>query len=241
MKHKKSLKLVLIALSGLMVFTGCKTTEQVTQFISATTKKANHHISEMIQNLMPEMSASKKEALIAQLTNSDPDQRRAGILTITHGKPSRWKVTPELLSVLVINDQDQLVQTIAVERLVAIAPNETTVKLLGDTIKASSKSVQLVCVIGIGEIYSPMSMTILLEQLTNNEHKSVRRVAAKALGFYHNKRAVNNLITALSDDAFEVHYHARLALIDISGQDFSYDEDLWKKWVLQHGDTVFND
>lgn len=241
MKHKKYFKWVCIVLLGVVVLSGCKTTKKVHYFLSESTRKTNYHISEAILKLTPEMSDKKKQALIEQLTNNDPDERRAGIMAISHGKPGRWNVTPELLSVVVKNDRDQLVQTIAIERLVVVAPNKEVVTLLGDTIKNSSKGIQLACVIGIGEIASPKSMAILQEQLNYNDHDAVRRAAATALGSYHKKSVVNALIKALNDDAFEVYYHARLSLIAICGQDFSYDDALWKKWIMQNEDAIFTD
>ena len=114
MKHNKYFNWVCIVLLGVVVLTGCKTTKKVHYFLSESLRKTNYHISDAILKLTPEMSDKKKQALIEQLTNNDPDERRAGIMVISHGKPSRWKITPELLSVVVKNDRDQLVQTIAI-------------------------------------------------------------------------------------------------------------------------------
>lgn len=97
----------------------------------------------------------------------------------------------------------------------------------------------------------------LIEAL-NDEHWEIRETAVRTLGKLKATRAVEPLINALGDNHSFVRSDARWALNNITGKDFGYNQEKWKrywretidppklvdssfllgKWVPEHGEKV---
>ncbi len=171
------------------------------------------------------------EELAEQLASEDADLRREAVLLL--GKPSRSKAlaTPEILSVLALEDPDELVRATAIETLARIGDSETVIKILAQTSRSDSRQVRLASVKVLKGHRSDKSMEILLDRLANDEVAPVKAQAAQLLSDYRQRRVLERLLEVLTDDDFQVSYQARESLKKLTGRDFEYDAFVWKNWI----------
>ncbi len=70
--------------------------------------------------------------------------------------------------------------------------------------------------------------------------RNVRIAAARMLGHYPRKEAVQVLVAALSDRDFGVTYHAHESLVQLTGQDLGMRSDPWRRWLDETDDPFVN-
>ena len=182
------------------------------------------------QTLSPNPAISWEE-LSEQLASEDADLRREAVLLL--GKPGRSKAlaAPEILSVLALDDPDELVRATAIEVLARISDSETVISIMAQASRSDGRQVRLASVKALKGHRSDKSMEILLDRLANDEVAPVKAQAAQLLSGYRHQRVLERLLAALTDDDFQVSYQVRESLKKLTGRDFEYDLFAWKKWI----------
>jgi len=190
--------------------------------------------SMILGQLLGQTNESKYTKLIEQLNSPDADVRRETVLALSKGRASKVKSTPELLAVVALDDQDSLVKATAVETLGHFSDWPLLVDLLEKTARDESKQVRLATVNVLRSIEpDEKKQTILLSLLAEDLDSEVQGETAEVLGAYPDRRVLRGLIHAVAADDFRVSYLSRKSLVQLTGQDYQYDNDAWRTWLTQ--------
>lgn len=79
--------------------------------------------------------------------------------------------------------------------------------------------------------HAPAALDALIALVLNDSSREVRLHAARALGTFHEVRALRALIVCLRHRDFGIAYEAEHSLVRLTGQSFRYDADAWTAWL----------
>jgi len=157
------------------------------------------------------------EPLIAEMKNEDYNIRRRVASIIGYIADPR-AVEPLITA---LNDENINVQRVAAESLGRIRDPRAVEPLIRVLTEESLY------------IVMPMSSAESRIVVGKKYKGSVRWAAAKALGEIKDPRAIEPLITALSEKDINLHMFAAGALREMTGRDFGTDYSKWQEWWEQ--------
>lgn len=148
----------------------------------------------------------------------------AGIL----GKQGDPRAVDPLVSVL-LNDEKSGVRWAAVVSLGKIK-DPRAVEPLFAILKTDINRDLIVsdALIALGKIGDSRAIEYLIAALNDKKFRNHRGTIASVLGYTKDPRAVEPLIALLKDETFR--WLAAMALMEISGENFGEDPEMWKKW-----------
>jgi HEAT repeat protein len=193
-------------------------------------------ITKLIQKLLPEDPAQKRQRLLQNLSSPDADLRREGVLMLAEDEPSTWDVTLDILALMSKGDSEPQVRAAAVQVHSKLDQSETLSDVLPRAARDRSPLVRRECIKALRTRNDEESLEVLLNFLANDPEGSLRAEAAVALENYRYRKAVLGLAAALDDDEFAVIFRSRQSLLILTGKDFQYDRSEWEDWIYSAGD-----
>lgn len=193
-------------------------------------------MTQLIQKLLPESSATKQQKLLQSLGSPDADHRREGVLMLGTGEPASWDVTLEILALMSKGDPEPQVRAAAVQVHAKLDPGETLSDVLSRAARDPSPLVRRECIEALRDRNDETSLDVLLTLLAEDSEDSLRAEAAAALVNYRYHKAVLALAAALDDDEFAVLYRSRQSLMKLTSKDFEYDRSEWENWLYSAED-----
>lgn len=184
----------------------------------------------MIQKLWPGKEAQQKE-LWDKLVDKDADVRREGVYELGDKPASKWKNTPQMLSIIAQGDPDGQVRVSALAVLASLDEEVWLPQVLQTSMGDIDNAVRAKTVEIFGDRQNDEHMKNLLVMLADDPEPSIRAAVATALGNYKGRQVIRALMEGLVDDNFSVNYRSRQSLVKITGQDFGYDDHAWLQWL----------
>ena len=157
------------------------------------------------------MGAAAIDALIAGLSDDNPQVREMSAWTLSEIKEPAARVVPALITVLTDADENiRVVGSVILQNM-----GEPAVPYLIDALKAESSEIRLNVAYALGEIGVPLDTILpaLINTLTDQEW-NVRRLVVRALVTIGTP-AIDSLIQALNSDDPDLRRMAERALSDI--------------------------
>ena len=226
-KNRIRITLSLLLLAG--VGGGCS---------SYQTEDDGNPIAKLIQKLLPEDPAQKRQRLLQNLSSPDADLRREGVLMLGAGESADWDVTMEILALMSKGDTEPQVRAAAVQVHAKLDQSEKLSDVLTRAARDRSPLVRRECIGALRTRNDEESLEVLLNLLAHDPEGSLRAEAAVALANYRYRKAVLSLAAALDDDEFAVLYRSRQSLGKLTGKDFLYDRSDWEDWIYSPDDPL---
>jgi HEAT repeat protein len=176
------------------------------------------------------------------LGSADADLRREGVLMLGEDQHRDSKAAKEILSIMARGDVDARVRAAAVKALAAIDQNDERLPtVLAITAKEDSALVRKESVLILAGRSDESSMDLLLDRLDKDDERDIRAEAAHALVNCRSERVLRSLIGHVGDEEFSVAYRCRESLCALTGEDFGYEEQAWRQWLLDTSQPFQND
>ncbi len=179
---------------------------------------------------------SPQEAAKMSVDPYDADQRYRGTLMLANAPFAGERVYVQLFTDNA-NDPDPGVRAAAIRGLGAHGTSEQA-DLLTGKLKDPEAQVRMEAARALQRIYAPASIDPLIALIdpVAETNPDVRVEAIRALGQYPEKRVVEKLIAALSDDSLACTRTTQWALRMLTGQDFGTDRASWAAWYKTASD-----
>jgi HEAT repeat protein len=212
--------------SGLVVVCGCKVSDP----------EGRSPVVAWLAKLFPESPAEKRQKLLSKLSSPDADLRREGVLMLGEGESANWKVTIEILTIMAQGDMEEQVRAAAVQVFAKLYKSEKLPEVLIKSSRDRSVLVRRECVLALERRGDEESMDVLLNMLGRDADEGIRSEAARALGNYRFRKAIQGLLGGLDDDEFGVRYRSGESLRKLTGKDFGSDQQAWRDWFYRVSD-----
>ncbi|MBN1845810.1 MAG: HEAT repeat domain-containing protein [Sedimentisphaerales bacterium] len=187
-------------------------------------------LASLIQKLLPEDPAVKRQRLLQYLGSPDPDLRRQGVLELAEGEASGWDVTTDILALMAKGDAEPQVRAAAVQVYARRDASQILPDVLAQAAQDISPLVRREALGALENRRDNKSLTVLLDRLANDSDPAIRSESAKVLAGFRDRRAVAGLIAALEDEEFRVQYRARESLETLTGRAYGYNPSDWENW-----------
>jgi len=168
-----------------------------------------------------------KEQLAMAFDSDDADHRREGVLMLSS---HQWGLQEPYLkgyAMLLESDEDPTVRAAAATALGrSKAPGylETLAAALSDPVPA----VQWDAAVALDSLYGQAAIAPLKAAAREDTSADVRAASAWALRHYQREDVADVLLACLSDESFAVQHQARMAMVELAGEDFGYDRAAWQ-------------
>jgi hypothetical protein len=176
--------------------------------------------------------------------NASPDTHRQGIADLV----TTWKFThhpPYTTRYKQIAEQDPNVTVRAMAiRALNISRDHTATPIFIAALEDDDELIRLEGAKALANIPDPNAIPALLRRVegkretiragqpqTTDESKDVRIAAAAALRHYHTLEVARTLVNQLDSRDFGVAWQSNQSLIELTGQDFAYNESAWFQYL----------
>lgn len=220
---------------------GCQTADQGesgTTTAEIPPAAQNDALQWIVGKLLGDSQEQRRQQLLESLTSPDADIRREGAALLGTAPSAHWEATPEILRMMALGDQNEHVRATALRTLAKVGTPDTLATVLSKAASDPSALVRSECVAVTTNVENDVAVATLTSILAYDSDAEVRRAAATALANHRQRRAINALLAALSDDEFKVSYAARRSLKQLSGQDLGDDPDAWRSWLFAESDPL---
>jgi len=197
---------------------------------------------------------SPKQQMMQALTDPDADHRREAVVALSRSDELTRDWALDGLDIVARLDESPQVRCVAIRALARTGLPRVMPGLLmilnhrdfRGRVRTPSAPVRVdatraladllgLCVATSQPATRPATIHDSLETfcrlLLNDPHRDVRQSAAVALGDLPDRRSLEALIAALTDEDFGVVYRAEQSLIALTGRTFEHDPDAWRDWI----------
>ena len=214
-------------------------------------------MNSFVVNLFEPKRTPQQQMLVA-FASDDADQRRTALAKIAKSKQhdADWAIKGYIAIVLL--DDDSQTRCVAIRALASThdpRAAETILKLLNYKDQAPEESVRapdalcrwdavaaLADLSAAGAIPAEcldQTREALVGLLGLDPDRNVRIDAARGLGEYQHKQAVDALVKQLDDDDFAVVHQCEESLVRLTGTTYNCDPLAWETWVAANEGNLF--
>lgn len=172
------------------------------------------------------MSDASLAAMLEGLESGNAKAKAAAAFGFARVKRPYPPAVPKLAALLKSGDDD--LRRAAVQALANMKDPSTTdglIEAMNDKIPA----LRVLAAHALGELKQPKAVPALVAAMPADDFP-LKKAAAEALGKLRSRDSIDPLITRMEAESgaiVEVIYHA---LVDVTGEDHSYDPKHWRKW-----------
>jgi HEAT repeat protein len=172
------------------------------------------------------MSDASLAAMLEGLDSGNAKAKAAAAFGFARVKRPYPPAVPKLAALLKSGDDD--LRRAAVQALANMKEPSTTdglIEAMNDKIPA----LRVLAAHALGELKQPKAVPALVAAMPADDFP-LKKAAAEALGKIRSRDSIDPLITRMEAESgtiVEVIYHA---LVDVTGEDHSYDPKHWRKW-----------
>ncbi len=171
-------------------------------------------------------SDASLEAMLAALDAGNAKARAAAAFGFARVKRAYPPAVPKLAALIKSGDDD--VRRAAVQAL-ANMKDATTVDGLIEALSDKIPALRVLAAQALGEIKQPKAMPALVAALPADDF-ALKKAAADALGKIRSRDSIEPLIARMEAESGTVVESLYKALVDVTGEDHSYDAKHWRRW-----------
>lgn len=218
--------------------------------------KLDAALDQGVQNILQPRRSAQQNMLVA-VSDADADVRRDAVVKIAKSKQYKedWAVKAFIAIACLENDeQTRCVAIRALARTNDARGAETMLKILNHTqhppeeIYPPTNLVRWDATLALVELSAAGAVSAelldqaeqtFIDRLANDPERHTRLAAARGLGSYRSRAAVDALIQGLRDGDFAVAYACEDSLVKLTGVTHSASASAWETWRDAHANDLF--
>lgn len=234
------------ALAAFAILTGCQNGEL----------KLDAALDQGVKNILQPRRTAQQNMLVA-VSDADADVRRDAVVKIAKSKQYKedWAVKAFVAIACLENDeQTRCVAIRALARTNDPRGAETMLKILNHTQHppeeiypptnlvrwdATQALVELSAAGAVSAELLDQAEQTFIDRLANDPERHTRLAAARGLGSYRSRAAVDALIQGLRDSDFAVAYACEESLVKLTGVTHNASASAWEAWLNEHANDLF--
>jgi HEAT repeat protein len=170
------------------------------------------------------------EAMLAGLSSGNSKSKLAAVLGFANIKRPYAAAAKPIAGMLAGNDEMRRAVVKALTNLKDPSTAETLIKVLDD----KEPAVAVLAAEALGDMKAESANAALLERITASDW-GLQKAAIEGLGKIRAKESIGPLIEMFQKEQGLVDEVIHTTLVEITGQDFLFNRESWKKWWDKYG------
>jgi len=197
-------------------------------FILASCNDVDPRVVEAAGRALGKMKSDESlAALTAGLDHSNGKARAAAALGFSRVARAWPAAVPKLVGILRTGDDDnRRAATIALSNMKDPSTIDALIEALGDKIPA----LRVIAAQALGELKATKASPQLVAQVEGSSDWALQKAAIEALGKVRTKESIEPLLKVFETREGVLIEAIYKALIEITGEDFSYNAVYWRRW-----------